>query len=87
MKGATPKISSGVFLLIWLFDSIKMNLALATLTGSEGWENSTMRNYVEEGERLGLEGMAFLHYIQEQEKIGREQLALYYQRREEQRRQ
>ncbi|XP_047496161.1 vicilin-like seed storage protein At2g18540 [Penaeus chinensis] len=44
-----------------------------------------MRNYVQEGEMLGLEGMAFLHYIQEQERIRREQLALYYQKREEQR--
>jgi len=42
---------------------------------------------VEEGDRLGLEGMAFLHYIEEQEKIRTEQLALYYRQREEQRRQ
>jgi len=46
-----------------------------------------MRNSVEEGDGLGLEGMAFLHYIEEQEKIRTEQLALYYQRRAEQRRQ
>lgn len=42
-----------------------------------------MRDYVEEGERLGQEGTAFLHYIQVQEKLRREQMALYYQRREE----
>lgn len=46
------------------------------MPGSDNPVTSNMRNYMQEGEVLGLKGMAFLHYIQEQEKIMHKQLAL-----------
>lgn len=44
-----------------------------------------MRNYVQEGKMLSLEGTVFLHYVHERERIRREQLALHYRKKEEQR--